>query len=141
MASCFISYSNEDVNFAKRLYDDLTSAGISCWFFPETATWGEPVWGAIGQGITTYDRVIVVCSKHSLKSGPVLREIERALQREDREKKNVLFPVRIDNYVFANWKHPRKPDVTSKVVGDFSTWNSDPNSYNSSLARLLQILV
>jgi hypothetical protein len=39
------------------------------------------------------------------------------MQKEDRERKGVLFPVRIDDYLFEKWDHPRKADVVSKVVG------------------------
>jgi hypothetical protein len=49
----------------------------------------------------------------------VLREIERALQREDRDGKNVLLPMRIDDYLFDKWNPPREADVVAKVVGDF----------------------
>ena len=52
----------------------------------------------------------MICSKDSLQSVPVIREIERALQKEDREHKNVLFPIRIDDYLFDEWDHPRKAD-------------------------------
>ena len=62
---------------------------------------------------------MVICSQHSLQSPAVIREIERALQKEDREHRNVLFPVRIDDYLFDEWDHPRKADVVSKVIGDF----------------------
>ena len=62
---------------------------------------------------------MVICSQHSLQSPPVIREIERALQKEDREHRNVLFPIRIDDYLFDEWDHPRKADVVSKVIGDF----------------------
>jgi hypothetical protein len=62
---------------------------------------------------------VVICSQHSLQRPPVIREIERALQKEDRERKNVLFPIRIDDYLLDEWEHPRKADVVSKVIGDF----------------------
>jgi len=52
------------------------------------------------QRLAPYDKLVVVCSEHSLESPPVIREIERALQKEDREHKNVLFPIRIDDYLF-----------------------------------------
>ena len=52
-------------------------------------------------------------------SPTVIREIERALQKEDREHKNVLFPIRTDDYLFDEWEHPCKADVVSKVIGDF----------------------
>jgi hypothetical protein len=122
--SCFISYSSKDDDFAQRLYADLQAKNVRCWKFDESAKWGEPVWGEIDTAIRHYDKLVVICSEHSLQSPPVIREIERALQKEDREHKNVLFPVRIDDYLFDEWYHPRKADVVSKVIGDFRGWDN-----------------
>jgi hypothetical protein len=138
--SCFISYSALDQAFAERLYADLQAKGLRCWYFPESAKWGEPVWGEIDRSIKVYDKLIVICSQHSLVSGPVLREIERALQREDRERGNVLFPLRIDDYLFDQWQHPRKADVLSKVVGDFRGWDRGVKKYRVSFEKLLKAL-
>ena len=66
----------------------------------------------------------------------MLREIERALQREDSEKRDVLFPVRLDNYIFEQWDHHRKSDVISKVVGDVSILSQ----YERSFRKLLDCL-
>jgi hypothetical protein len=109
------------------------------WKFDENAKWGEPVWGEIDTAIRHYDKLVVICSEHSLQSPPVIREIERALQKEDREHRNVLFPIRIDDYVFDEWKHPRKADVVSKVIGDFRAWK-DHAQYQKSFERLLRDL-
>jgi hypothetical protein len=81
----------------------------------------------------------VICSKDSLQSVPVIREIERALQKEDREHKNVLFPIRIDDYLFDEWDHPRKADVVSKVIGDFRGWDSHA-TYAKVFPRFLDAL-
>lgn len=134
--SCFISYSTKDESFAKHLYFDLQSRDIRCWLFAEDAKWGEEVWSEIDKSIKMHDKVIVVCSAHSLQSQPVCREIERALQREDLERRTVLFPVRLDNFIFENWEHPRKADVLSKVIGDFR----EPTNYLKSLNRLVDNL-
>ena len=69
--------------------------------------------GEIDTAIRHYDKLVVICSENSLQSPPVIREIERALQKEDREHKNVLFPIRIDNYLFEAWDHPRKADYVA----------------------------
>jgi hypothetical protein len=69
----------------------------------------------------------------------VIREIERALQKEDRDHKNVLFPVRIDNYLFDEWDHPRKADVVSKVIGDFRGWQKLA-TYQKAFPRFLDAL-
>ena len=82
---------------------------------------------------------MVICSQHSLKSVPVIREIERALQREEREYKNVLFPISIDDYLLNEWEHPLKADVVSKVIGDFCGWENDA-AYAKSFPRFLDAL-
>jgi hypothetical protein len=83
-----------------------------------------------------YDKLVVICSEHSLQSQPAIREIERALQKEDREHKNVLFPIRSDDYLLDKWEHPRKADVVSKVIGDFRGWR-DPAAHSKVFGRFL----
>lgn len=138
--SCFISHSSLDKEFCERLYNDLRGAHVRTWYFPEDAKWGRPVWGEIDRSISIYDKLVLVCSQNSLQSGPVLREIERALNREGREGKHILFPIIIDDYVFNEWQHPRKVDVLAKVVGDFRGWHIDVMQYNQSFKRLLDNL-
>jgi hypothetical protein len=137
--SCFISYSSKDDDFAQRLYADLQAKNVRCWKFDENAKWGEPLWGEIDTAIRYYDKLVVIYSKHSLQSPPVIREIERALQKEDREHKNVLFPITIDDYLLDKWDHPRKADVVSKVVGDFRGWDNLA-SYSKAFAHFLDAL-
>lgn len=136
--SCFISHSAKDKRFCERLYADLQAKGVRVWYFPEDAKWGETVWGEIDRSIKVYDKLIVVCSENSLQSGPVNREIERALNREDKEGKNILFPIRIDDYIFDKWEHERKADVLRKVVGDFSGWDKDAAKYEKAFDKLLK---
>lgn len=138
--SCFISHSGKDRTFCERLYADLQAKGVRVWYFPEDAKWGESVWGEIDRSIKIYDKLVVVCSENSLTSGPVLREIERALRREDEERKNILFPITIDDYIFDEWEHPRKADVLAKVVGDFKGWNRDADKYDAAFEKLLKAL-
>ncbi|TAH48863.1 MAG: toll/interleukin-1 receptor domain-containing protein [Chloroflexota bacterium] len=136
----FISHSSKDKRFCERLYADLQAKNVRTWYFPEDAKWGEPVWGEIDRSIKIYDKLVVVCSKNSLTSGPVLREIERALNREDKERKQILFPIRIDDYLFDEWEHPRKADVLAKVVGDFRGWNRSAANYDAAFKKLLKAL-
>lgn len=138
--SCFISHSTKDKRFCERLYADLQAKGVRVWYFPEDAKWGESVWGEIDRSIRVYDKLIVVCSKNVLASVPVQREIERALNREDKEHKNVLFPITIDDFIFDEWDHPRKADVLAKVVGDFRGWSHNADKYDKAFKRLLKTL-
>ncbi|CAG0947848.1 Secreted effector protein PipB2 [Anaerolineae bacterium] len=136
--SCFISHSAKDKLFCERLYADLQAKGVRVWYFPEDAKWGETVWVEIDRSIKVYDKLIVVCSDSSLQSGPVNREIERALTREDKEGKGILFPIRIDDYIFDKWDNERKADVLRKVVGDFSGWDKDAAKYDKAFDKLLK---
>jgi TIR domain-containing protein/pentapeptide repeat protein len=138
--SCFISHSTRDKRFCQRLHADLQAQGVRTWYFTEDAIWGKTVWGEIDRSIKIYDKLIIVCSKNSLQSGPVLRELERALNREDRERRSVLFPIRIDNFIFESWNHERKDDVLKKVVGDFTSWNRSAMKYEIAFEKLLKAL-
>jgi hypothetical protein len=68
----------------------------------------------------------------------VIREIERALQREQRDGKEVLFPIRVDDSLFT-WDHFLQADVVRKMVGDFRKWKS-PKSYRVAFDRLVRDL-
>jgi len=138
--SCFISYAGEDKYLCDRLYADLQAEGVRVWYFPESAKWGQRVWGEIDRGIRLYDKLVVICSQHSLQSQAVLKEIDLALSREQREGKDVLFPVRLDNYMFDDWKHAHKQAVLDKVVGDFRGWDFDNARYQTQFERLLGAL-
>lgn len=141
---CFISFTEADDKFAQKLYNDLKAAGIKCWRWKEDARWGKTLMRSIDEAVRIYDKLIVVCSEQSLNSPAIVREIERALQKEDslaREGKDneVLFPIRLDDYIFDVWEHYRKADVTAKNVGDFRQWEV-PEEYEKKLARLIQDL-
>jgi hypothetical protein len=92
----------------------------------------------VDEGIRVYDKLVVICSADSLKAEPVIREIERALQREQREGKEVLFPIRLDDSIFS-WGHFLQADLARKVIGDFREWKN-PKIYRASFDRLLRDL-
>ena len=142
--SCFISFEDTDDKFSERLYNDLWHKGVRCWRWKEDARWGCNLMAQIDEAIQTNDKLVVICSRASLNSAPVLREIERALQKEDRlsgegTTREVLFPIRLDDYVLDVWEHPRKADVVAKYVGDFHD-HADDRAYQRSLTRLVKDL-
>lgn len=135
---CFISFTEDDNDFSERLYNDLQAKGVRCWRWRDDATWGRTLMREVDQAIRVYDKLIVICSEKSLQSEPVIREIERALQKEQRERSEVLFPIRVDDSVFA-WEHELQADLARKVIGDFTKWK-DPGKYRTSLDRLIKAL-
>jgi len=139
--TCFISFAEKDYGFAEKLRKDLQNVGVRCWLWKEDAKIGHDMWKSIDTAIRAYDKLIVVCSEHSLTSPAVLREVERALQKEDdllRQGNDfeVLFPIRLDDYVINEWNHQRKVDVTRKRIGDFRNWR-EGTEYRKELDRLL----
>jgi uncharacterized protein YjbI with pentapeptide repeats len=53
--SCFISYSTADDEFAKRIYADLQSNGVRCWFAPHDMPIGEKILDSIDAAIRLRD--------------------------------------------------------------------------------------
>ena len=61
--TCFISYSSRDQAFADRLYTDLQSKGVRCWFAPEDMKIGDKIRHRIDESIRLYDKLLLVLSK------------------------------------------------------------------------------
>lgn len=149
--SCFISYSTKEEEFSSRLYNDFQAKGIRCWKWDHDARTGRSIWGEIDQAIRMHDKVVLIASESSLKSPAVNREIERAIQEEDRRMRekqagksdgdlDVLFPVRVDDYIFDVWQHERKADVVKKVIADARNWDRDPAIYSKVRDKLIKDL-
>ncbi|HEY7420205.1 MAG TPA: toll/interleukin-1 receptor domain-containing protein [Ktedonobacteraceae bacterium] len=137
--TCFISYSSKDQDFAERLYADLQSKGVRCWFAPEDLKIGEKFWHRIDESIRLYDKLLVVLSLHSVESAWVEREVTAALEKEQQQQKLVLFPITLDE-AFKGTFAPWAADIRrQRHIGDFSQWK-DHDSYQKSLSRLLRDL-
>jgi uncharacterized protein YjbI with pentapeptide repeats len=137
--SCFISYSGKDEAFAKRLYNDLQSEGVRCWFAPEDLKIGERFRVRIDESIRLYDKLLLVLSENSVASEWVEKEVETAFEKEREQGKIVLFPVRLDDAVLeikSGWT----ADVRrSRHIGDFRDWKSH-DSYRKAFERLMRDL-
>jgi uncharacterized protein YjbI with pentapeptide repeats len=137
--SCFISYSSKNHNFAERLYADLQATGIRCWFAPQDIKIGDPFRQRIDEAIRIHDKLLLILSKESIASAWVVEEIERALERERRESRPVLFPVRIDDAVINSKRAWAASLRRMRHIGDFSKWQ-DATVYKKALSRLIRDL-
>jgi uncharacterized protein YjbI with pentapeptide repeats len=137
--SCFISYSSKDQEFAERLHADLQSKGVRCWFAPEDLKIGDRFQERIEESIRLFDKVMIVLSEASVQSRWVEREVNAAREREDRENRTVLFPIRIDDTVMMA-PQPWASDVRrTRHIGDFEQWHQHP-SYRKAFDRLVSDL-
>jgi len=137
--SCFISYSTKDQEFCERLHEDLVAAGIRCWFAPDNLTIGDRFRDPIETALRSHDKVLVVLSANSLDSSWVRSEVEGAFDRENRESKLVLFPLRIDDAVVDTSQSWAADIRRQRHIGDFSGWR-DREGYRRAFDRLLRDL-
>ena len=137
--SLFISYSNQDEILARRLHADLQDQGVRCWFAPHDLRPGQLIRKGIDEAIHMQDKLLLILSEHSVKSGWVAYEVETALSREIRQQREILFPIRIDDAVFrctAPWAVSLRDQ---RHIGDFRQW-TEPSRYQQVFQRLLRDL-
>ncbi|MGD1102390.1 MAG: toll/interleukin-1 receptor domain-containing protein [Terriglobia bacterium] len=135
----FISYSSKDDEFVRRFHADLQQKGARCWFAPEDLKIGDKFRARIEESIRVYDKLMVILSANSIRSPWVEEEVEAALEKERKKKKQVLFPIRLDDAV----KKTRQAWAASlrrmRHIGDFRAWK-DHDPYHKSFNRLLRDL-
>lgn len=137
--SCFISYSSKNQLFADRLYADLQYRSVRCWLASENLKIGDKIRAGIDESIRFHDKLLLILSKHSVASDWVEQEVETALDRERREKRTVLFPIRLDDTVMridTGWPALIK---NTRNIGDFRKWRN-PEVYQKAFDRLLRDL-
>lgn len=97
--SCFISYSNKNQAFADRLHADFQNNNVRCWLATEDLKIGDKFRTSIEESIRMHDKLLLILSETSVASPWVESEVESAMERERRENRLVLFPVRLDDAV------------------------------------------
>ena len=142
--SCFISYSTKDQAFAERLHADLQAKSVRCWFAPHDIQGGRKIHEQIDDAIRLHDKLLLILSEHSMSSNWVKTEIANARQREEREKKNLLFPITLAPMEeVKKWKLfdadlgvDSAREVREYFIPDFSRWK-EHDSYQAALGRLV----
>lgn len=137
--SLFISYSSKDEMLARRLHADLQDRGVRCWFAPEDLKIGTKFRQRINEAIHLQDKLLLLLSEYSIASTWVENEVEAALEREDREQREVLFPIRLDDVVMHTEKAWAATLRRTRHIGNFINW-TELQAYQSAFDRLLQDL-
>ena len=78
-------------------------------------------------------------SENSIESSWVEREVQAAFEREDKSKKLVLFPIRLDEAVMETTKAWAADIRRTRHIGEFGQWR-EHGSYKRALERLLRDL-
>lgn len=145
--SCFISYSTKDQAFAERLHGDLQTKGVRCWFAPQNVQGGKKLHEQIDEAIRLHDKLLLILSPHSMESEWVKTEISKARKREVRDKRRVLFPIRLAPFeTLRDWEcfdadtgRDSAREIREYFIPDFSNWK-DHDSYQVGFTRLLKDL-
>lgn len=145
--SFFISYSESDREFARKLHDDLQRAGVRCWFAPHYMASGEKVHEQIDRAIQVQDRLLLILSEASMSSEWVKTEIANARAKEREQKRQVLFPIGLVPFEeVRKWKafdadigKDSAREVREYFIPDFSNWK-DATTYKTAFDRLLKDL-
>ena len=137
--SCFISYSSKDQPFAERLHAGLQAKGVRCWFAPKDMKIGDKIRPRIDEAIHVQDKLLLLLSEHSIASTWVENEVEAALEKEHRQQREVLFPIRLDDAVLQTSQAWAATLRRTRHIGDFTNW-ADPRAYQRAFERLLHDL-
>ena len=137
--SCFISYSTRDQEFAERLNSDLRAKGLKVWFAPEELKIGDRFEERIEESIRMYDKTMIILSEASVRSRWVEREVNAAREREERENRTVLFPIRIDDEVMQAQQPWAAELRRQRHIGDFTKWKNY-DAYQQAFSRLVRDL-
>jgi hypothetical protein len=137
--SAFISYSSKDEELAQRLRADLQAKGVRCWFAPEDLKIGDRFRTEIDRAIRLHDKLLLLLSANSMASGWVGKEVESAFDRERRDNRTVLFPIRLDDTVLDATEGWAADILRTRNIGDFTRWK-DHDAYQKAFERLLHDL-
>ncbi|MBI4236242.1 MAG: toll/interleukin-1 receptor domain-containing protein, partial [Chloroflexi bacterium] len=147
--ACVVTHAAADIAFATRLQEDLRAAGIRCYRHQEMAT-GPGIFASMDRATPIYDKLIVVCSQSGLQRPHVIHELEQALEEETalRQQKQtnpavdaeIIFLLRLDDYLETGWQHPAKEECLRHPLGDCRGWNMDEAVYLRALHALIVAL-
>ena len=146
--SCFISYSTSNQDFADRLYADLQTRGVRCWFAPHNMSPGKKVHEQIDAAIRAYDRLLLILSKESMSSPWVKTEIAKARRKEVASRRRVLFPIALvplsDIRAWEQFDADLGEDTAREIreyfVPDFSAWKMEHDNYRREFEKVVAAL-
>jgi hypothetical protein len=137
--SCFISYSSKDQEFVDRLYADLQQKNVRCWFAPEDLKIGDKFRTKIDEAIRLHDKLLLVLTESSVKSAWVEKEVETAFEKERKQGRVVLFPIRLDDVVMEAEEAWAADIRRTRHIGDFCGWK-EHDKYKRAFDRLIRDL-
>jgi uncharacterized protein YjbI with pentapeptide repeats len=145
--SCFISYSQVDEPFARRLHGALQDRGVRCWLDEHQIPAGDKIHHAVDESIRLWDKVLLCCSKDSLTSWWLDKQVEQALMKEEklsrerRKEVRSIIPLNLDGHIFLpDWQDWKQQHLTSRTAHDFIGWDKDNAKFEKQLELVFTAL-
>ena len=143
--SCVLSHSSQDKEFARRLHSRMQQEKLRVWFDEKDMPWGKKLHPSLNEAVMLHDKLLLVLSEHSMNSDWVKTEIYYAHQKERKEGKTVLFPIRLcDFQAIRDWRYPDADtgkDLAREIreyyiPGDFENWKNH-DAFEAAFAKLM----
>lgn len=100
---------------------------------------GDQFRSRIDDAIHVYEKLLLLLSEHSIESSWVEYEVKKALKKEQKQKRSVLFPIKLDNAI-EDIPYAWAADIRKKRhIGDFTSWENT-QAYQTAFERLLRDL-
>ncbi|MCC6443641.1 MAG: toll/interleukin-1 receptor domain-containing protein [Armatimonadetes bacterium] len=150
---CFLAHTIEDSEFAARLQADLTNRRIPCWLYPYDRYGGRPWRAPVSEAMRSYDRLLLVCSRHSAWSSGLGREVIEAIELQEKTGLPALYTLRLDDSIWENEaQEAAEQQVDSGDASrnwlcslkgcpsvDFIRWQA-PDRYDAALKELIRVM-
>jgi hypothetical protein len=121
------------------VHANLRDRDVRVWFAPEDLKIGDKFRSRIDEAIRVYDKLLLVLSENSINSAWVEKEVETAFENEQKEKRSMLFPVRLDDAVMKTDQAWAADIRRTRHIGDMSAWK-DHDHYQAAFDRPLRDL-
>jgi len=127
--SVFLSHSNKDKSFVRKLANDLGNNGVKVWSDEAEINVGDSLIQKISEGIHSMDYLGVVLYPNSVRSRWVQKEVEIAMNEEIEGRRVKVLPILLEDC-----------DIPSFLKGKFYADFRSISKYNDSLNLLLRTL-
>jgi uncharacterized protein YjbI with pentapeptide repeats len=138
--SAFISYSHADRSFARALHDALQGRGIRCWLDEHDLRPGDRILDVVNDAIRSCDKLLLCCSESSLESWWVKDEIRKAIERERKERRDLIVPVLLDDYLLDGWNDGLAAEIRSRLAANVAGWESQHALFEQGVDRIVSAL-
>ena len=100
---------------------------------------GDRIRSRIDEAIRVHDKLLLVLTETSMKSSWVEKEVETAFEKERKQGRTVLFPIRLDDSVIEAEEAWAADIRRTRNIGDFRGWQ-EYETYKKAFERLMRDL-